>query len=226
MANNNNNNENAISERERFHTFCWTAEDVAHELKCSKRMVVKLVHLDRIPYAKADRLVRFCPARIKEWLGQGGNAVTAVGPKSQFEEAQLDKFHKSCAGNCQTKAAFQRHFEVDRGHVVWRAAEAASHLRWSLLEIERIAAVIATGQLNPVRSVTDKPIEIAVEGIFKEFEWTNPQHREGEALTGVDKDLCVRVVVRDTNPRKLIVTVYPDDSLDASQLPEVPYEFW
>ena len=152
--------------------------------------------------------------------------MTAVGPKSQFEEAQLTRFHKGCISHCQTKAAFQRHFEVDRGHVVWRAAASASHLRWSLLEIERIAAVIACGQFNSVRSITDAPMELAVEGFFREFEWVNPQPRDGEPFTGVDKNLCIRVVVRDTNPRKLIVTVYPDDSLDVSQLPEVPYEFW
>lgn len=60
MANDNKDNESASSEKDRFHAFCWTAEDVARELKCSKRMVVKLVHLDRIPYAKVGRLVRFC----------------------------------------------------------------------------------------------------------------------------------------------------------------------
>jgi excisionase family DNA binding protein len=81
MANDNKDNESASSEKDRFHAFCWTAEDVARELKCSKRMVVKLVHLDRIPYAKVGRLVRFCPARIKEWLAQGG---TRWGKQAKF----------------------------------------------------------------------------------------------------------------------------------------------
>ena len=152
--------------------------------------------------------------------------MTAVGPKTQFEEALLSKLHKNCIAHCQSKAAFQKSFEVDRGHVVWRAAATLSHLRWSLLELERIAAIIACGQINNLRSITNLPMELAIEGVFKEFEWVNPQNRDGEPVSGVDTNLCARVVVRDTSPRKLVVTVYPDDSLEASTLPEVPYEFW
>ncbi len=50
----------------------WTFDDVARELQCSKRLVEKLVQKDRIPHAKVGRLVRFSPARIKEWIEKEG----------------------------------------------------------------------------------------------------------------------------------------------------------
>jgi len=56
-----------------FEKLTLTAEDVAKELNCSIRLVHKLVHNDRIPYAKVGRLVRFSRLRIHEWLQKGGN---------------------------------------------------------------------------------------------------------------------------------------------------------
>ncbi len=52
--------------------FVWTVEDAARELKCSKRLICKLVSNDRIPYAKVGRLVRFSPVRVGEWIRKGG----------------------------------------------------------------------------------------------------------------------------------------------------------
>jgi len=51
-----------------FEKMVWTVEDVARELGCSVRLVHKLVHADRIPYAKVGRLVRFSRLPIHEWL--------------------------------------------------------------------------------------------------------------------------------------------------------------
>ena len=56
-----------------FDKLVWTVEDVAKELKCSVRLVQKLVSRDKIPYAKVGRLVRFSRARIQDWLKQGGS---------------------------------------------------------------------------------------------------------------------------------------------------------
>lgn len=69
MAENDNSNE---AKKENRNTFCWDVMDVARELKCSRRTVFKLVQKDLIPYAKVGRLLRFCPARIEEWLAGGG----------------------------------------------------------------------------------------------------------------------------------------------------------
>lgn len=55
-----------------FDKLVWTAEDVARELNVSSRYVYKLVSMDRIPYSKVGRLVRFSPVRVIEWLNQGG----------------------------------------------------------------------------------------------------------------------------------------------------------
>jgi len=56
-----------------FDKLVWTVEDVAKELKCSVRLVQKLVSRDKIPYAKVGRLVRFSRMRIHDWLKQGGS---------------------------------------------------------------------------------------------------------------------------------------------------------
>ena len=58
--------------KESDYRFAWTFADVARELQCSKRMVQKLVKDNRIPFAKVGRLVRFCPAKINEWIKNGG----------------------------------------------------------------------------------------------------------------------------------------------------------
>jgi len=50
----------------------WTVHDVARELGCSPRHVRKLVSVDKIPYCKVGRLVRFSPLRLSEWLRKGG----------------------------------------------------------------------------------------------------------------------------------------------------------
>ncbi len=55
-----------------FEKLIWTVEDVARELNCSQRHVYKLISNDKIPYSKVGRLVRFSPARVSEWLRQGG----------------------------------------------------------------------------------------------------------------------------------------------------------
>ena len=56
-----------------FDKLVWTIEDVAKELKCSVRLVQKLVSRDKIPYAKVGRLVRFSRMRIHDWLKKGGS---------------------------------------------------------------------------------------------------------------------------------------------------------
>jgi len=55
------------------YAFVWSVQDVARELKCSTRLIARLVSDDRIPYAKVGRLVRFSPIRIGEWIRKGGN---------------------------------------------------------------------------------------------------------------------------------------------------------
>jgi excisionase family DNA binding protein len=50
----------------------WDVEHVARELGCSTRHVRRLVAENSIPYSKVGRLVRFLPAKIREWLAKGG----------------------------------------------------------------------------------------------------------------------------------------------------------
>ena len=50
----------------------WSVEDVAKELSISVRHVYRLISMDKIPYAKVGRTVRFSPVKIVEWLQKGG----------------------------------------------------------------------------------------------------------------------------------------------------------
>ena len=55
-----------------FDKLVWSVEDVARALSISVRHVYKLISMDRIPYAKIGRSVRFSPVKITEWLQKGG----------------------------------------------------------------------------------------------------------------------------------------------------------
>jgi excisionase family DNA binding protein len=50
----------------------WDVDDVARELKCSRRQIRRLVAENSIPYSRVVRLVRFSPHRVHEWLAKGG----------------------------------------------------------------------------------------------------------------------------------------------------------
>ena len=50
----------------------WDVEDVARELKCSRRQIRRLVAENSIPYSRVGRLLRFSPQRVREWLTKGG----------------------------------------------------------------------------------------------------------------------------------------------------------
>jgi excisionase family DNA binding protein len=55
-----------------FEKLVWKITDVMEALDCSERHVRDLVAEDRIPFAKAGRLIRFHRDRVLEWLAKGG----------------------------------------------------------------------------------------------------------------------------------------------------------
>ncbi len=61
-----------FNSQEFFDKVVWTTKDVCSVLKCSERHIRELVSLDRIPYTKVGRLVRFYRDDVLGWLKQGG----------------------------------------------------------------------------------------------------------------------------------------------------------
>ena len=141
----------------------------------------------------------------------------------RMQQLRFQKFHTLCISLCGSRKAFKSAFEIDRHHVAVRAAQTASHLRWSLMNEEPLASIIKHGVLNAACSNDQNPIEIAVEGRFKDFQWVDPSQITGK-MEGAEATLCVRVVVRERRPKHLIVTVYvlPENLA----LPEVANEIW
>ena len=141
----------------------------------------------------------------------------------RMQQLRLQKFHTLCISLCASRKTFKGAFEIDRHHVAARATQTASHLRWSLMNEEALACVIKHGILNEPFSNDQNPIEIAIEGRFKDFQWVDPSQITGK-MEGIEPTLCVRVVVRERKPKHLVVTVYvlPEDLA----LTEVPNEIW
>src|SRR5690606_27522535 len=66
---------NVMSDKNRFtypDTLVWTVDDVAKQLKVSKRHIFRLVKDRKIPYAKVGRSLRFSPRKIAIWIDGGG----------------------------------------------------------------------------------------------------------------------------------------------------------
>ena len=55
-----------------FDKVVWTIKDVCFALQCSERHIRELVSVDKIPYVKVGRLVRFYRDDVLEWLKKGG----------------------------------------------------------------------------------------------------------------------------------------------------------
>lgn len=67
-------------------------------------------------------------------------------------------------------------------------------------------------------------MELALEGKLVDFSVTDWNTFKSENVDYV----CVKVVVREKGKGKkhLVVTVYPDNSMDHKTTPEVNYEIW
>ena len=150
-------------------------------------------------------------------------------PLSELRTKRLEKFVQSCKEACKTRKSFDKHFTIIKQHVFKRAAETISHLRHTLQTKENLAKVVRAGKLNIKNSKTEPVIEVAIEARFKILEWTDPGQVTGK-MSGEEENVCVRVIIkedRNSSIKKVIVTVYADNNIDPSTIPEVAEdEIW
>ena len=61
---------NAHDERDRSNEPLWTVDDTARYLKMSKNWVYRRTESGEIPHGKFGRVIRYSPARIREYAAQ------------------------------------------------------------------------------------------------------------------------------------------------------------
>jgi len=146
--------------------------------------------------------------------------MTNFIPASATTKKRLEKFHRKCQEACKSKAQFRRSFAVNDYHIT--AQGIAKNRKRLSLNHEKIAAIIFHGRINEHNSTDSYPIEIAVEGIIKNYEWVDPM----TMTNGIESLVQARVVLREGAPKSFIVTAYILDEIKQHDLPEVKLEIW
>jgi hypothetical protein len=141
-------------------------------------------------------------------------------PASATTKKRLEKFHRKCQEACRSKAQFRRSFAVNDYHIT--AQGLAKNRKRLSLNHEKIAAIIFHGKINEQTSTDDHPIEIAVDGLIKNYEWVDPM----TMTSGTEPLVQARVVIREGSPKSFIVTAYILDEITQHDLPEVKLEIW
>jgi hypothetical protein len=148
---------------------------------------------------------------------------------SDFTKRRLKDFHEALKPRCHTEKSFHDSFLVRRNHLVKSAEKDPNMIRLNLGD-EQIAAVIATGQLNEDQSRMNGTLpEIALEGKFRDFPWTELDTTGGDkAVDHIEPLVVVRVVVRQGARKHIVVTAYRPwrEIINPDLLPEVTYDFW
>jgi hypothetical protein len=139
-------------------------------------------------------------------------------------ESKLQQFHKQLKALVGSPESFRRNIEVGKMHIYKRASETSNMFRY-VFDSESIAALIFGGIINVPKSAKSHPLQLAIEGVFKELrvvDWDKKEER-------IIKKLAVRVIVKESRPKHFVVTIYPDDGsgdFDIKKLPEVSNDFW
>lgn len=137
---------------------------------------------------------------------------------------RITLFKEKCAKLAASRKQFHKHFLINQDHIVIRGAQQNSSLR-SAIEPQHIAAVIIHGRINYETSNDDHPIEVAIDGAFKNFRYVE------FSTTQVSAEICIprlqiRVVLREGRVKVLVVTVHSMQEAIDETLPEVNYEIW
>ncbi|MCB9228485.1 MAG: hypothetical protein H6618_02650 [Deltaproteobacteria bacterium] len=140
-----------------------------------------------------------------------------------IESKRLDKFHTTLKQYCCKRNTFKDNVRVDVRHISFRASQTDNNIRRAIDNMH-IAAIILGGRINYRTSNATPPMELALEGKLVDFSVTDWNTFKSENVDYV----CVKVVVREKGKGKkhLVVTVYPDNSMDHKTTPEVNYEIW
>jgi len=137
-----------------------------------------------------------------------------------FAVKRLEAFHKKISTFCATRGGWRANMERAKIHMERRAAEKHDYLRIGITD-EMVAAILIQGLLILDKSFTGSPIEIVVDGVLSAVKYVDRDN-----LTEVvEKDICVRVMVRERPKKHLVVTAYPLRGADANaQAPRVSHE--
>ncbi len=148
--------------------------------------------------------------------------MSKVADLNRVIRRRFELFHKKCQTKCSSRKSFNNGFMIDRSHI---AKGILKNPKRSALADEDIAAVISQGDLNFDTSNEGPPIEIAVNGIIKDFEWTDMQ--SSPIATYREEWVEVVVVVRERKPKDFIVTAYIiDDKKLKTAKTEIRREIW
>lgn len=151
--------------------------------------------------------------------------MSAIVELQRMERRRLEKFHEKCRNRCGSSKKFREGFDVDRSHI---SAGTLKNPRRFSLSNEHLAATIQQGLLLLDKCRVVGRLEIAVTGLFKDYEWT--EFGAGQVRKVVENCVKVRVVIREIPRRSkdLIVTAYVEDpsEADVSTLPEINCEVW
>jgi len=141
-------------------------------------------------------------------------------------DKRLHSFRQTLMQYCRKRSTFRNHIDINVCHVAKRSQEAIEPARVAITP-ELVAAMILHGAMNRSRCIVTGKLEIALEGKYAEVRY--PKQMSGNGWVEViERDLCVRVIVRETRPKHLVVTVYPDrcGDIDPNTVPRVPHEIW
>ncbi|MCL2044597.1 MAG: helix-turn-helix domain-containing protein [Treponema sp.] len=70
-------------------------KELAAHLKCTEQTVRRYVMKKKIPYRKIDRMVRFWPSEIKEWVNSGKAKKMGVKNGGLFAENEITETAKA-----------------------------------------------------------------------------------------------------------------------------------
>lgn len=149
-----------------------------------------------------------------------GSVVTA----EQLQNLRLEAFHRHLKTICASRGSFNRRIEIDMGHVLTRASQEDDQLLILLAADLRVAALITDGAINLDRCRLGPPLEIAIEGKFLNLRIVDVRAISERIIPCI----CARLVVRERQPKHLVVTVYPDHSneINPATTPESRHEIW
>ena len=137
---------------------------------------------------------------------------------------RIDLFHNRCRELARSKRQFHNHFLINQDHIVVRGGQQGSSLR-HCIEPMHIAAIINGGKINYATSKDSHPIEVAIDGVFKDFRYVEYLTTQMPAEIVIPR-LQLRIVLRDGRVKILVVTVHPMQEAVDDTLPEVNYEVW
>lgn len=148
---------------------------------------------------------------------------STTSPVAQiFKDPKLAAFVRQLPDYCRSKKTFHKEVDINVSHIAFRAAETNKYIRHAVSTPEKIAAVILDGIVNEPRSVFGSAIQVAFEGKFANLRFVDWDKNEETTVA----QACVRVVVKQSRPKHLVVTVYVDSTgdIDAAATPEVRNE--